>query len=89
MVLSFSMYHTHRVGPAMTPCSLGRMGPQSSLNYMGILQGRSIYFVYFLLIQTVESRTTNMSLEREYLIFGKENDVLEGNVVFHLYKERL
>ena len=50
---------------------------------MGILQGRSIYFVYFLLIQTVERRTTNMSLERKYLIFGKENDVLEGNVVFH------
>ena len=56
---------------------------------MGILQGRSIHFVYFLLIQTVESRTTNMSLEREYLNFGKENDVLEGNVVFHPYKERL
>ena len=56
---------------------------------MGILQGRSIHFVYFLLIQIVESRTINMSLEREYLIFGKENDVLEGNVVFHPYKERL
>ena len=29
-----------------------------------------------------------MSLEREYLIFGKENDILEGNVVFHPYKVR-
>ena len=37
---------------------------------------------FFLLIQTVESRNTNMSLEREYFIFGKENDVSEGNVVF-------
>ena len=44
---------------------------------------------FFLLIQTVESRTTNMSLEREYLIFGKKKDVLEGNVVFHPYKVRL
>ena len=56
---------------------------------MGILQGRSIHFVYFLLIQIVERRTTKMSIEREYLIFGKEYDVLEGNVVFHPYKERL
>ena len=58
---------------------------------MGILQGRSIHFVisYFLLIQIVESRTTNMSIGREYLIFGKENYVLEGNAVFHPYKERL
>ena len=30
-----------------------------------------------------------MSIEREYLVFGKEYDVLEGNVVFHPYKERL
>ena len=56
---------------------------------MGILQGRSIHFVYFLLIQIVKRRTTKMSIEREYLIFGKEYDVLEGNVVFHPYKERL
>ena len=56
---------------------------------MGILQGRSIHFVYFLLIQIVERRTTNMSIEREYLIFGEKNDILEGNVVFHPYKERL
>ena len=44
---------------------------------------------FFLLIQTVECRTTNMSLEMEYLMFGKENDVLEGNVVCHPYKVRL
>ena len=50
---------------------------------MGFSQVRSIHLVYFLLIQTVESRTTYMSLEREYMILGKENDALEGNVVIH------
>ena len=52
-------------------------------NYMGISQGRSIQFVYFLLIQTVESRIANVSLEKEYMNSGKENEVLEENVVFH------
>ena len=49
---------------------------------MGILRGRSIHLVYFLLIQTVERRSTNLSLEREYLIFGKEKELFGGKCSF-------